>query len=387
MADWRRKRSDALVKPRIYCDYNATSPLREKARQAMHDAMQVDGNPSSIHEAGRKSRRIIEDARKVIKDALGLPHYVIVFTSGATEALATVLQPGVSNAKSKRPTRRLLICETEHVAALEAHAIGDVARLRVDQDGIVDLQQLSNELSDPEMAAETLVCIHGANNETGVCQPLTAIETIVTDAGAIFISDLVQWIGRRPLGAASPDAIVISAHKLGGPAGVGALLYDPGRISIDRGLIRGGGQEKGVRAGTENRIGIAGFAAALVDAIELMPEEAERLKALRDRFEAQLSEAQSDLIVFGNAADRLPNTSCFALPGRKAATALMQLDLDGLAVSSGAACSSGKVRASHVLTAMGVEVDLADCALRISYGHLSQSVDAEQLIKSISRWS
>ncbi|MEM6914806.1 MAG: cysteine desulfurase family protein [Pseudomonadota bacterium] len=374
------------MKPRIYCDYNATSPLRQTAKDAMLAAMEVDGNPSSIHAPGRATRRIIEDARQTIRDGLGLPNHIIVFTSGATEALATLLHGGIVNARSKKPVSRLLICAADHVAALEAHSFDDVIKIGVDEHGIVDLGQLRTELSDAGKADETIVCVHGANNETGVCQPLTDIETVVEEAGALLVSDLVQWVGRRALGAANPDAIVLSAHKVGGPAGIGALLYNPARLSIERGLIRGGGQEKGARAGTENRIGIAGFAAALNEAIETMPRDMLRLGALRDAFEAKLFVMRPDVEVFGASAPRLPNTSCFAIPGTKAATALMQLDLDGIAVSSGAACSSGKVKASHVLAAMGVAADLAEGALRISFGFDTDEEDVAALIASISKW-
>ncbi|MEO0385397.1 MAG: cysteine desulfurase family protein [Pseudomonadota bacterium] len=373
----------------IYCDYNATSPLRPAARQAMVVAMEETGNPSSIHGFGRGARKRIEEARASILKDIGLPDYRLVFTSGASEGLATVLTPATQSQVTKRQATRLIIALTEHVTALQGHGFGEAATtvFSVDTHGRVDVQAFAASLSSLPDDAQALVCVHGANNETGVLQPIEEIATLCDVHRALFVCDLVQWAGRLPLGDARPAATVLSAHKLGGPAGVGAIMYDPMRLHIAKPLVRGGGQERGVRAGTENAIGIAGFAAAMHAAVKAMDDEQQRLAELRDGFESRLLEMRPDAVVFGKDVPRLSGTSCFALPGTQAALALMQFDLDGIALSSGSACSSGKVKASHVLKAMNVAPDLADGALRLSLGFKSTSSDIDRVLASIERWS
>jgi len=373
----------------IYCDYNATSPLRPAARQAMVVAMEETGNPSSIHGFGRNARKRIEAARASILKDLGLPDYRLAFTSGASEGLATVLTPATQSLSTKRLATHLFIAPTEHVAALQGHGFGEAATtvLSVDTHGRVDVQALTSVLSSLPDDAQALVCVHGANNETGVLQPIEEIATLCDVHQALFVCDLVQWAGRLPLGNLRPAAIMVSAHKLGGPAGVGAIIYDPMRLHITKPLVRGGGQERGVRAGTENAIGIAGFAAAMHAAATTMDAEQQRLAELRNGFESRLLVLRPDAVVFGKDAPRLAGTSCFALPGAQAALALMQFDLDGIALSSGSACSSGKVKASHVLKAMDVAPDLADGALRLSLGFNSTSGDIDRVLASIERWS
>ncbi|MEQ8657971.1 MAG: cysteine desulfurase family protein [Hyphomicrobiales bacterium] len=373
----------------IYCDYNATSPLRSAAREAMLVAMEETGNPSSIHGFGRNARKRIEEARASILRDLGLPDYRLAFTSGASEGLATVLTPATQLLATKRMATHLFIAPTEHVAALQGHGFDDAETtvLSIESDGRVDMQAFGKALSALPEDAQALVCVHGANNETGVLQPIEEIAARCDVHQALFVCDLVQWAGRLPMGDARPAAMVVSAHKLGGPAGVGAIIYDPMRLHVTKPLVRGGGQERGVRAGTENAIGIAGFAAAVHATAATMAAEQQRLAVLRENFESRLLELTPDAVIFGKDAPRLAGTSCFALPGTQAALALMQFDLDGIALSSGSACSSGKVKASHVLKAMDVAPGLADGALRLSLGFNSTSSDIDQVLASIARWS
>ena len=355
----------------------------------MHAAMEDIGNPSSIHSFGRQARKTIEDARAGILTDLGVPEYRLAFTSGASEALAMVLTPHTRNVPAKRTATHLLIAESDHVASLQGHGFDEdaVTRLAVDASGVLDVDTLKTVLESLPEDTQAVVAVHAANNETGVLQPVEAISTLCDLHKALFVCDLVQWAGRLPLNDARPAASIVSAHKLGGPAGIGALIYDPTRLHITRPLIRGGGQERGTRAGTENAIGITGFASALHAAVGDMESEQQRVSALRDAFETGLRELHPDAPIFGQDAPRLANTSCFALPGQEAALALMQLDLDGIAVSSGSACSSGKVKASHVLAAMNVSPELAACALRVSFGFASKPADVERLLASIERWS
>lgn len=366
----------------LYCDYNATSPLRPSARVAMAQAMDRMGNPSSIHSFGRTVRHAIEQARASIMRDLGLENYRLVFTSGATEALTTALTPSTQGPKPDRATTQLFIATSEHVAALQGHGFDSdtVTQLAVDGDGLVHLDALKARLDAMPDNERALVCVHGANNETGVLQPIEAISTLCDTYGALFVCDMVQMAGRQPLGDALPAIAIVSGHKIGGPAGIGALVYDPQRAQIAHPLIRGGGQERGVRAGTENHIGIVGFAAALHEATTSMQEEQARLASLRDRLENGLLSQVPNATIFGHGAPRLSNTSCFALPGRTSSLALMQLDLAGIAVSSGSACSSGKVKLSHVLAAMDIAPEIAECALRVSLGFSSTTDDIERLL-------
>lgn len=369
----------------LYCDYNATSPLRPAARIAMEQAMGMMGNPSSIHSFGRAVRHSIEQARASIVGDLGLHGYRLVFTSGATEALATALAPATQGPKPDRTTTRLFIATSEHVAALQGHgfAAQAVTTLDVDADGLVQLDALKAHLEAMPDSERALVCVHAANNETGVLQPIEAISTLCDVYGALFVCDMVQLAGRMPLGDAQPAIAIVSGHKVGGPAGIGALIYDTQRAQISHPLIRGGGQERGVRAGTENHTGIVGFAAALHEATVSMEAEQTRLAQLRNALEAQLITQVPDAKIFGHNAQRLAGTSCFALPGYSASLALMQLDLAGVAISSGSACSSGKVKQSHVLAAMGVEPDMAECALRVSLGFANTEDDCDNLLGAL----
>lgn len=359
---------------RFYLDHNATSPLRSAARAKMLDALRASGNPSSIHAEGRAARALVEAAREKVAALVGGRARNVIFTSGATEALNLALSAhwrGPQGAPAK-----LLLAATEHVAALEGHGFGSEAEiLPVDASGILHLGALDVALASA--GGPVLVCVQAANNETGVLQPLAATAERVHAAGGLLVCDAVQAAGRIPctFETTGADMLVVSSHKIGGPMGAGALVLRDPSLHCDRPLIRGGGQERGFRAGTENVAAIAGFGAAAEDALGHQDEEAARLSALRDRLEAELLRLAPAATIFGAAAQRLPNTSAFSIPGLSAETALMAFDLAGLALSSGSACSSGKVKRSHVLAAMGVAPEVAGGALRMSLGWTSTAED------------
>jgi cysteine desulfurase len=363
-----------MTKPLVYCDYNAGAPIRAEAAVAMSRALANAGNPSSVHGAGRRARALIEDAREKLAGMLGASAENLVFTSGATEALQLALSS--ANAAS------ILVAAVEHDAVWE-HATRALEAERVvpvDADGVVDLSALAALLTDAPKPA--LVAVQFANNETGVIQPVAKVATLAREHGAMLLVDAAQAFGRMPVDIADLDAtyLVVSSHKIGGPPGVGALVLAPGApFQIGR---FGGGQERGRRPGTENGPAIVGFAVAAEWTLRDLSAEAKRLAALRDRFEAGLPH---DAVVFGAGAPRLPNTSNFALPGLAAETAVIAMDLEGVAISSGAACSSGKVRSSRVLAAMGVAPELAKAALRVSFGHESKESDVDEALYALNK--
>ncbi|SEP57803.1 cysteine desulfurase family protein [Thalassovita taeanensis] len=325
---------------RAYLDFNATTPLRAEARAAMIAAMDVVGNPSSVHAEGRAAKAVVEKARAQVAAALGAEGADIIFTSGATEAAALICAG-----------RGLLGAEVEH----EAVAAWVETNLPVDALGRV-------AVSDPARSVLQL-----ANSETGVVQDLPE---------GLAVSDMTQGFGKLPLAFnwSGAQAALVSAHKLGGPKGVGALVIRRGTDLAAQ--MKGGGQEMGRRAGTENVIGIAGFgAAAEAAARDLAEGRWARVEALRNSLEAAIEAGAKDTIFVGKATARLPNTSCIATPGWKGETQVMQMDLAGFAVSAGSACSSGKVRASRVLRAMGYGDDLAGGAIRVSLGLESTEED------------
>ena len=352
---------------RAYFDWNATAPLRAEARAAMLAAMELAGNASSVHAEGRAARRLIEDARAQVATLVGAEPRHVTFTSGATEANMLALQPIFDG-------QRLFVSAVEHPSVRCGGCFtGNIAELAVDSDGVVDLDGLARALAGAE---RPLVSVMLANNETGVIQPIRQIADIVHAAGGLLHVDAVQGPGRidgrlDDLGA---DLVSLSAHKLGGPQGAGAL-------------IRGGGQERGLRAGTENVAGIAGFGAACAAVAGNWRSETAHMAALRRRIEGGIRERCAQAVIFGDSVERLPNTTLFAVPGLKAETALIAFDLNGIALSSGSACSSGKVQASHVLAAMGVELSLARAALRISTGWATTDRDVENLLDALIRVS
>lgn len=326
----------------VYLDANASEPLRPAARAAMLAALDMTGNPASVHAAGRAARSVLERAREALAARFGGLPADLVFTSGGTEADAMAVH-------ALGAGRRLLIGATEHDAIRSAR--GDAVTIPVDGDGVIDLAALATAL----IGAPALVCVMRANNETGTVQPIEAIAALCRHHGALLHVDAVQAAGRIPtdLSALGADSLAVSSHKLGGPGGAGALLVRPG-LQVTP-LIAGGGQERGRRGGTPPVAVIAGFAAAAMATVaDLAP--------LRDRAEAAAA-GQGGIVLGGPA--RLPNTLCVALPGVVAQTQLISLDLAGVQVSAGAACSSGKVARSHVLDAMGLGV-LAGQAIRVS---------------------
>ena len=357
---------------RAYLDYNATAPLRPEARAATMAAMDVTGNPSSIHGEGRAARAIVEHARREVAEFVAVSSRGIVFTSGGTEAGNFALRPHHAGAA---PIERLILSAGEHVCMLQGHRFApDATQIApLDPRGRLDLDVLEAMLA----GAPVMLALQGANNETGVVQPVAEAAALVHARGGLVVCDSVQLAGRAVFDAAAlgADFLMLSAHKFGGPKGVGALIAARAGLAFGAPLLRGGGQERGARAGTENVAGIAGFGAAAQAAREDVASEAPRLAGLRDRLEAHVREAAPDAVFFGAGAPRLPNTSCFAVPGVAAGTLLMRLDLDGIAASSGSACSSGKVARSHVLAAMGVAPELAAGAIRLSLGWASTAAD------------
>jgi cysteine desulfurase len=367
---------------RAYFDWNATAPLRPEVRAAMAAALGLTGNASSVHSEGRAARQTVEQARHQVANLVGAEAKDVTFTSGATEANMLALTPALEIGGRKQPRDRLFVSAIEHssVACGGRFAAAHIEVLPVTNNGLVDLVELERCLLRAE---RPLVSVMLANNETGVIQPITEIAAIVRAANGVLHVDAVQGAGRIDcsIGALGADLLTISSHKLGGPQGAGALVRR-GDIHISEPLIRGGGQERGLRAGTENVVAIAGFGAACAAANAARQVDAARMAALRDKFEAGIKAATPRAVIFGQNAPRLPNTTSFAVPGVKAETAIISFDLNGIAVSSGSACSSGRVQASHVLAAMGVEPALVSGAVRVSLGWTTTESDVETLLNA-----
>lgn len=365
---------------RVYLDWNATAPLRTEAREAMTAALDISGNPSSVHAEGRAARRLVEEARAQVASAVGARLDDIVFTSGGTEANALALTPGWT--LGERAFGRLIVSAIEHPSALSGGRFepSQIEQAPVTSEGIVDLERLRGLLSD---GGPAIVSIMLANNETGAIQPVSEAARLVHQAGGILHVDAVQALGRIAVdvSALGADLVTFSGHKIGGPKGIGALVTANAALHMPAALIRGGGQERNRRAGTENVAAIAGFGAAAVAARRNLNVEAGRMRGLRDRLEAGLGMIDG-LTIFSDSVPRLPNTTLFAQQGVAAETAVIALDLEGIAVSSGAACSSGKVQQSHVLAAMGVERNLARGAIRLSSGHATKEDDIDRCLKA-----
>ncbi len=366
---------------RIYLDWNATAPLRPEAMAALTDALAPVGNPSSVHAEGRAARRLIEAAREDVARLVCARPADVFFTSSGTEANMLALTPALETAAEKRPRDKLLLSAIEHssVRAGGRFAADSIEEVAVGADGRIDLAALERALAK---TARPLVSLMLANNETGVVQPVTEAADLVHRAGGLLHVDAVQAAGRIPcaMGALGADLLTVSAHKIGGPKGVGALVRASEDIHIAEPLIRGGGQERGVRAGTENVAGIAAFGAAARAAQRQQAEEAAHAAGLRTLLEEGLRVITPAVTIFGAAVARLPNTTFFALEGVKAETAIIAFDLEGFAVSSGSACSSGKVQPSHVLAAMGVSSMLSRGAVRVSVGWATQKADIERFL-------
>lgn len=358
-----------MKKQPIYLDYNATTPLRPEAREAMSAVMAEVGNPSSVHSFGRTARARLEQDRASVAALVSAKPVEVVFTSGGTEANATALYGF--------PGRKVLVSAVEHDSILANAAGLDAEVLPVDSNGLIDLDALENALS--ECDGNALVSIMWANNETGVLQPISRIVEIARSHGALVHSDAIQAAGKLPVdfAASECDLISISSHKLGGPAGVGALVIREG-LEVKARQV-GGGQERGVRSGTENLIGLAGFGAA-ADAAGSALDTYKDIEVWRDQLEAEISKISNNAVIHGKGTARLPNTSCVSMSGVPAETQVMAFDLDGIAVSAGSACSSGKVRTSHVLEAMCAPEGTAATSIRISLGWQNERADIDRLV-------
>ena len=369
---------------RSYLDWNASAPLRAEAHAVMVNSLSLTGNASSVHSEGRAARRLVEEARAQVAALVGAEPNNVTFTSGATEANMLALTPELEIGGRKQPRDHLFVSAIEHPSVRSGgrFALHAVEELPVTGDGHLDLAELARRIAKAE---RPLVSVMLANNETGVIQPIAEIAAVVHAAAGVLHVDAVQGAGRIDCGIDQlhADLLSVSAHKLGGPQGAGALIRR-GDIHIAEPLIKGGGQERGLRAGTENVAAIAGFGAAASAAAAARQGDAVRMAALRDRLEAGLKAMTPQAVIFGESANRLPNTTLFAIPGLKAETAIIVFDLNGIAVSSGSACSSGRVQASHVLAAMGVEPALAGGAVRVSLGWTTSDRDIANLLNALT---
>ncbi len=365
---------------RSYLDYNATAPLRPEVREAMGEALSLCGNPSSVHAEGRAARAAIEAARADVASLAGARPEDVIFTSGGTEANALALAAPAGSAW------HCYVSAVEHPSVLAGGRFypETTTRIPVTSDGIIDLQMLASELAKHHLGGwRPLVSVMAANNETGAVQPVAETSEIVHSADGLLHTDAVQAAGRIELDIAAlgADMLSLSAHKIGGPKGVGALVLGNG-ASVEP-LIKGGGQERRRRAGTENVAGIVGFGvAAKLAAAEL--KNIGEVAELRDELEQGALAVAPGAAVLSAKVARLPNTSCIAVPGVKAETLVIGLDLAGIAVSSGSACSSGKVEASHVLSAMGVPDELAQGAIRVSLGFATKRADIDNFLKAFA---
>lgn len=369
---------------RSYLDHNATSPLRPEARDAMLAALALPGNASSVHAEGRAARAVVEDARERVARLAGCAARQVVFTSGGTEANVMALSPAWLGGDGPG---RLFVSAVEHASVMRGggFAAHEIERLPVDGAGLVDLAAARTRIEawrDAAGGAPFLVSLMLANNETGAVQPIAQMAELVQEFGGLLHCDAVQALGKLPVEtlARGADLISLSAHKFGGPKGCGALIVARDGLPVAA-LLKGGGQERGYRAGTENIAAIAGFGAAAEASLPAW----DQIEALRDRLEAQAAEIAPDLTVFSRNAPRLPNTSCFAVAGMQAETLIIGLDLEGVAVSAGSACSSGKVERSHVLDAMGVPPELGAAAIRVSLGWNTTQDDIGAFIAAWTR--
>lgn len=363
---------------RAYLDYNATAPLRPEALTAMADALDAVGNASSVHAEGRAAHAKVEAARREVADLVGGAAKLVTFTSGGTEANNTVLAPNWSHAGKPFVLERLLIGATEHPSVLAGGRFPAEGghTVPVDGNGVIDLAALERLLAG-EGGAGAMVSVMLANNETGVIQPVREVAAIAHAAGALVHTDAIQAVGRIPVAIddLDVDVLTLSAHKIGGPQGAGAIVRRDEDLTFAP-LLAGGGQERRARAGTENVAAIAGFgAAARLAATDL--SKTHGWSVLRDQIAEIILSSGRPVTIFGADVTRLPQTLCLAVSGISAETLVIALDLAGVAVSSGAACSSGKVAPSHVLGAMGVESGLAQAAIRISVGWDSKKSDLD----------
>lgn len=384
---------------RVYLDYNASAPLLEPVKAAMIEAFEVFGNGSSVHNQGREVHSRIETAREQLAKMVGARAQDVIFTSGGTEANNLALTPSLFP-KDLQAQARLYVSAIEHPSVLNGMRFekDQITVIPVTRDGVVDVEWLRAELLSSEeepvkinkneppkkVIKPILVSVMAANNETGIVQPIAEIAEIVHEAGGLLHSDCVQVLGKMPLPLpmTNADLISVSAHKIGGPQGVGALIMRDASVVLRDPLVAGGGQELKRRGGTENMAGIVGFGAAAEVVTETQAANQARVRKLRDELEAGILEISPDAIVFGKDQERLGHVCCFAVPDFSAETQVIQFDLMNICISSGSACSSGKVEHSHVLKAMAVKENISHAALRISLGNQSNSSDIDKFLKA-----
>ncbi|MFS2178527.1 cysteine desulfurase family protein [Rhizobium pisi] len=376
-----------MAPPRLYLDWNATAPLHPAAREAIMRAIDVFGNPNSVHGEGRAARAAIEGARRKVALLTGADPANVIFTSGATEAANMVLTPEFNMGRTPLKLGRLYFSAVEHLAVREGGRFpkDSTTEIPVTEAGVVDLNALAALLEVHDKSTGLpVVAIMFVNNETGIVQPVEEAARIAHAHGGLFIVDAVQAAGRLPIEIEriGADFMIISSHKIGGPKGAGALITR-GEALMPKALIRGGGQEKGHRSGTQNSLSLIGFGAAAEAALENLGERNIAIAALRDRLEAGMRAAASDVIIHGAGGPRVANTIFFTLPCLKAETGQIAFDLEGVALSAGSACSSGKVGESHVLTAMGRDPKLG--ALRISLGFSTTDEDIGRAIAAFAK--
>lgn len=366
---------------RCYLDYNATTPLLPSVKEAMISALDIFGNPSSVHTEGRAAKAAMQHARRQVAQLLNTNADHVMFTSGASEAAQFALTKHYQMGRADLTVSHLYYGATEHPCVSRGGQFCEKKRtvIPVNENGLIDLEILKKRLSAHDKTTGVpLVAIQAANHETGIIQPTEDIAALTRAAGGLLLVDLVQYIGKKPFDVTKQvgDFFIISAHKIGGPKGVGAFITN-GSLIMPKPLIRAGGQEKGMRGGTEALPLIIGFGEA-AEITAQNKDESSRLHALQTRLEAEIKRIAPGAIIYGEGSPRLPNTSFFAIPGLKAEMMQIAFDLNGFAVSAGAACSSGKVGTSTVLKAMGVEND--DGAIRVSTGLTTQDSDIERFL-------
>ncbi len=364
---------------RFYLDHNATTPLRPEVIDAAADAMRHDGNSLSVHEEGRRARKLVEDAREALRALVNAPVGGVIFTSGGTESIHLALHGAIEPHNIKT----IFVSALEHAAVrMNAETTGaNVETIPARANGVIDLDWLRARLDGYDVARDGgfLVCLMFANNETGVLQPVKEAADITHDAGGLLFCDAAQAAGKVPVNfvMSGADMMILTGHKFGGPVGVGALIAGPNLPITPQ--MRGGGHEENRRAGTHNVPAIAGLGVACALARETLAR-AQEIASLRERMQQTAEDAGAK--IWGKDEERLPGTLCLSAPGFSGATQLMSLDLAGIAVSAGTACSSGKTKPSHVLTAMGASEDEATSAIRVSLGWNSTVEDAEAFIEA-----
>jgi len=376
-----------MAPARLYLDWNATAPLHPAARDAVLRALDMFGNPSSVHGEGRAVRAAIEGARRQVAALVGADPAHVIFTSGATEAANMVLTPNFRMGRTPMAIGHLYHSAIEHPAIREGGRFGKdrTTEIAVTADGVVDLDHMQSLLAGHDKSTGLpMVAVMLVNNETGVVQPVAEVAKIVQAHGGLLVVDAVQAAGRIALdiNALGADFIIVSSHKIGGPKGAGALV-SRGEVLMPRALIHGGGQEKGHRSGTENSLAVIGFGAAAEVAVREFDERNARISALREQLEHGMRNAAPDVVIYGADQQRVSNTTFFTLPGLKAETGQIAFDLEGVALSAGAACSSGKVGESHVLVAMGRDPKLG--ALRMSLGFSTTDEDIAKAVATFTK--